>query len=151
MTERSAKQSVDWNQVFRWAATLFAVAVTLHAVDHLRRGMDSLPPAVMIAGMAQLVLAAVTVALVMLRNRWAPHAAIIIGFVSAIGFTVAHLPPTWGFFSDSFINAPPSAHVTWFSWVTALSEIVADILFGLAGIAVLTSRGLLSAQHRHPK
>jgi hypothetical protein len=102
--------------------------------------MDILPSAVMIAGMAQIVLAAVTVALVFFENRWAPHAAAVIGFVSAAGFTAAHLLPTWGFFSDSFINAPPSARVTWFSWVTALCEIAADILFGLVGIAVLRAR-----------
>jgi hypothetical protein len=91
MTECRAKQTVDWNRIFRWAAMLFAVAVAVHAVDHLRRGVDILP-------------AAVTVALVLLGNRWAPHAAIFIGFVSAIGFTVAHLLPTWDFFSDSFIK-----------------------------------------------
>jgi hypothetical protein len=118
---------------------LFAAAVTLHAADHLRRGMDILPPAVMVAGMVQIALAAAVVALVFLGNRWAPQSAVIIGFVSAFGFTVAHLLPCWDFFSDSFINAPPSANVTWFSWVTAICEIVADVLFGIAGIAVLRS------------
>jgi hypothetical protein len=140
------EQSVDWNRIFHWAAMLFAFAVALHAVDHLRRGMNILQPAVMIAGMVQIALAAVTIALVFLGNRWAPHAAVVIGFVSAFGFTVAHLLPTWGFFSDSFINAPPSAHVTWFSWVTALCEIVADVLFGLAGVALLRSRDLNTAE-----
>jgi hypothetical protein len=146
MTENSAAQSVDWNRLFHWAATLFAIAVALHAIDHLRRGMNILPPAVMIAGMVQIALAAVAIALVFLGNRWAPHAAVVIGFVSAVGFTAAHLLPTWGFFSDSFINAPPSAHVTWSSWVTALCEIVADVLFGLAGVAVLSSRHLSDAE-----
>ena len=51
MTEHSAKQSAGSNRVFRWAAMLFAAAVTLHATDHLRPGMDILPPAVMVAGM----------------------------------------------------------------------------------------------------
>lgn len=139
MTEHSAKQSARWNRIFRWAAMLFAVAVTLHGVDHLRRGMDILPPAVMVAGTVQMALAAAVVVLVFLGNRWAPHAAVIIGFVSAFGFTVAHLLPSWGFFSDSFINAAPSANVTWFSWVTAICEIATDVLFGLAGIAVLRS------------
>jgi hypothetical protein len=140
ITGQPAEQSTDWNQVFRWAAMLFAAAVALHAVDHLRRGMNALPPAVMIAGMLQILLAAITVALVLLGSRWAPHAAVVIGFVSAAGFTAAHLLPTWGFFSDSFINGPPSARVTWFSWVTALCEIAADMLFGLAGILVLRAR-----------
>jgi hypothetical protein len=102
--------------------------------------MDILPPAVMIAGMVQIALAAVTVVLVFFGSRRAPHAAVVIGFVSAAGFTAAHLLPTWGLFSDSFINAPPSARVTWFSWITALCEIAADILFGLVGLAVLRAR-----------
>jgi hypothetical protein len=135
-----AGQHVDWNRVFRGAAVVFAVAVALHAADHLRRGMDIVPPAVMVAGTAQIALAAVTVGLVFRGSRWAPHAAIVIGFVSAVGFTAAHLLPTWGFFSDSFINAPSAARVTWFSWVTAIFEILADTVFGLVGIAVLQAR-----------
>lgn len=67
-------------------------------------------------------------------------AAIAVGFVSAVGFTAAHLLPTWGFFSDSFINAPPSARVTWFSWVSAICEIVAAVIFGVVGILVLRAR-----------
>jgi hypothetical protein len=117
----------------------------LHTADHLRRGMNIVPPAVMVVGMAQLVLGAVTIALVFLGSRWAPHAAIAIGTASAIGFTAAHLLPTWGFFSDSFINAPPSARVTWFSWVAALSEIAADIAFAVVGALVLRARGAQSA------
>jgi len=30
--------------------------------------------------------------------------------------------------------------VTWFSWVTAILEILGDLLFGTAGIAVLVAR-----------
>lgn len=94
----------------------------------------------MVAGMVQVALAAITVVSVFRRSRWAPHAAVAIGFLSAFGFTVAHLLPAWGFFSDSFINAPPASHVSWFSWVTALGEIVFDILFGFAGLAVLRAQ-----------
>src|SRR5450755_2486802 len=108
MTEQSDRDRADWDRVFRWTAVVFAVAVALHAADHLRRGMDILPPAVMVAGMVQIVLAALTIVLVFVGSRWAPHAAIVVGFLSAVGFTAAHLLPTWGFFSDSFINAPPT-------------------------------------------
>ena len=131
---------IDSERILRWAAAVFAVAVAVHGADHLRRGMDVVPRAVMVAGTIQLVLAAVTVALVFIGNRWAPHAAIAIGFASAAGFTAAHLLPTWGFFSDSFLNAPSSAHVTAFSWITAILEIAADVAFGLAGIAALRAR-----------
>jgi hypothetical protein len=94
----------------------------------------------MVAGMIQIVLAVVTIVLVFRSSPWAPHAAVVVGFVSAAGFTAAHLLPTWGFFSDSFINAPPAARVTWFSWTTAVFEIIADMVFGLAALAVLRSR-----------
>ena len=140
MTEQTKLERFGSDRVFRWSAALFAAAVALHTVDHLRRGMDIVPPAVMVAGMVQLVFAIATVGLVFLGNQWAPHAAIVVGFVSAVGFTAAHLLPTWGFFSDSFINAPPSARVTWFSWVSAICEIVADVIFGVVGILVLRAR-----------
>ena len=140
MAERTKLDELGWERVFRWSAALFAGAVALHTVDHLRRGMDIVPPAVMVAGMVQLIFAVATVGLAFLGNRWAPHAAIAVGFASAVGFTAAHLLPTWGFFSDSFINAPPSARVTWFSWVSAIAEIVADVIFGVVGVLVLRAR-----------
>ncbi|MEZ0050332.1 hypothetical protein ABIA30_001330 [Mycobacterium sp. MAA66] len=127
-------------RIFRWAAALFVVALVLHGADHLRRGMDVVRPAVMVGGTLQLILAAATVALVITRNRWAPSAAVVIGFVSAVGFAAAHLLPTWGFFSDSFIDAPPWARVTAFSWVTAIVEIAADLIFGVVGVLVLRAR-----------
>jgi len=102
--------------------------------------MESLPPAVMIAGTAQVILAAATVVLVFIGSRLAPYAAIAIGFISAVGFTAAHLLPTSGFFSDSFINAAPAARVTVFSWLSAILEIIADITLGIVGIAVLRTR-----------
>jgi hypothetical protein len=140
MAEQSLESRIEWAPVFRWSAIVFAVAVALHGADHLRRGMDIVPPAVMVGGMVQIVLATATVSLVLRNNGWAPHAAITVGFLSAFGFTAAHLLPTWGFFSDSFINAPPAARVTWFSWVSAIFEILADVLFALVGIAVLRAR-----------
>jgi hypothetical protein len=140
MDNTAADQPVNWDRLFRWAAVLFAFALALHSVDHMRRGMDVVPPAVMVAGMAQLILAPVALVLVFLGSRRSPRAAIGLGFLSAIGFTAAHLLPMWGFFSDSFINAPPAARVTTFSWISAIAEIGADLVFGLVGIAVLRAR-----------
>jgi hypothetical protein len=140
MTEQHGWGRSDWDTRLRWAAVFFAVALTLHTADHLRRGMDVVPPAVITAGMIQGVAAAITVVLVFRGSRWAPHAAILVGFASAVGFTAAHLLPTFGAFSDSFIDAAPAAGVTWFSWVTAILEILADLLFGAAGVAVLAAR-----------
>lgn len=147
LSNQSADERAGWDRVLRWSATAFASAVALHSADHLRRGMESLPPAVMIAGITQAILAAATVVLVFIGSRWAPYAAITIGFISAVGFTAAHLLPTWGFFSDSFINTPPAARVTVFSWVTAILEIVADIALGIVGIAVLRTGGRRAHVH----
>jgi hypothetical protein len=64
----------------------------------------------------------------------------VVGFTSAVGFTVVHLVPDWGPLSDAF----PGAHgagVTAFSWFAALFEIGADLAFGAAGVvALLRSR-----------
>jgi hypothetical protein len=38
------------------------------------------------------------------------------------------------------INAAPAARVTWFSWVTAVVEIAADLFFAVVGLAVLRGR-----------
>lgn len=116
-----------------------AVAL-LHGADLPRRGMNVVPPAVMVGGTLQLILAAVTIVLVFRRNRWAPLAAVGIGYAGAVGFTAAHLLPKWGFFSDSFINAPPWARVTAFSWVTAILEIAANLIFGTIGLVLLKAR-----------
>lgn len=140
MVGQSQVNQTRWDARLRPIAVVFGAAVALHGADHLRRGMDVIPPAVMVAGMIQIALAVITVTLVFLGRRWAPHAAVVVGLVSAAGFTVAHLLPTWAFFSDSFINAPPAARVTWFSWVTAVIEIIADTVLGLVGIAILRSR-----------
>jgi hypothetical protein len=134
--QRSARQS-GWEGRFFWAAAFFAVALGLHAADHMRRGMSVVPPAVMAAGNIQIVAAVLTMILVVLRNRWAAHVAIALGLASALGFSAAHLLPTWGPFSDTFINPAPWANVTWFSWVTALLEIGAALVLALIGTAVV--------------
>lgn len=122
---------------FYWAAMVFAVALALHAADHFRRGMNVIPPAVMMAGNIQIVAAVITLALVVRRNRWAPYAAVTLGLASAVGFGAAHLLPRWGPFSDSFINPAAASGVTWFSWVTAVGELGTALVMAAAGIALL--------------
>lgn len=126
------------DSVLAWATALFVVALAVHGSDHMRRGMSTLSSTVQIAGNTQTILALVTVVLVVLRHRWAPTAAIVVGFGSAIGFTMVHVMPSWfGPFSDSFVNAPASHHVIGFSWFAAIFEITADVLIGLAGLRAL--------------
>jgi len=63
----------------RTTAVIFAAAVLVHGSDHVRRGLDASPTAVMIAGSIQAVVVLIAVVLVFRRTRWAPHAAIVAG------------------------------------------------------------------------
>jgi hypothetical protein len=118
---------------------VFGVALFVHGADHLRRGVGQLEPAVFWLGNLQTVAALTALFLVFTRHRWAPVAAIVVGFTSAVGFMVVHLVPDWGPLSDAFPGAPGHADVTAFSWFAALFEIGADLAFGAAGVLTLRS------------
>jgi hypothetical protein len=136
----------DTDTVLRWATAVFGAALLVHGADHMRRGMDVVSTTVTVAGTLQTLLALITVLLVVTRSRWAPIAAIGVGFASAIGFITVHLLPDWfGPFSDSFINAPPNARVIGFSWFAAIFEILADIAVGVAGLLALQRRRTLQS------
>ena len=119
---------------------IFAIALGVHAADHLRRGMDVLAWPVFWGGNLQLCLAVITIVLVVRRHRLAPRFAVVVGFVSAIGFVLAHLLPHWSAFSDSFTGAHVAPHVTGFSWFAALFEIAADLALGVVGTMILLRR-----------
>lgn len=123
----------SWERRLRYAAVIFAVGLAVHGADHARRGFDAVSDPVEWAGTTQIVLALIALVLVGVRHRWAPHAAIVVGFASAFGFAAAHVLPTWGVFSDSFLTPAHHAGVTWFSWVTAGLEIGAGLVFGWVG------------------
>jgi len=127
----------------RTTAVIFTAAVVVHGIDHVRRGLDTSPTAVMIAGSIHAVVVLIAVVLVFRRTRWAAHAAMVTGFGSAALFTYAHVLPTYahvlpGFWtlSDSFVSEPHT-HVNWFSWVTAVLEISTGIVFGVVGARAL--------------
>lgn len=120
--------------VLRYAAIAFMVTVAIHGGDHFFRGIEDQSPQVVGGGTLQFILGALAVLLVFRRHRAAPTAAIVVGFASALLFSAAHLLPTWGAFSDSYVTPETGAGVTWFSWVTALLEISADLFFGWAGV-----------------
>ena len=50
--------------------------------------------------------------------------------------TYAHVLPGFRTLSDSFVSEPHT-HVNWFSWVTAVLEIITGIVFGVAGARAL--------------
>jgi hypothetical protein len=140
MRGRPAVESSRAHQLLRYAAVAFIVAVAIHGGDHEHRGIADQSSQVVVAGTIQAVLGALTVVLVFREHRWAPIAAVVVGFASALLFSAAHLVPTWGFLSDSYVTPAAGAGVTWFSWLTAVLEIGADLVFGWAGLNVLRER-----------
>ena len=137
---RSRRIPFDGDRVLRTAGAVFAVALLVHGADHARRGVGELAPAVFWLGNAQTVGALAALFLVFTRNRWAPAAAIVVGFAGAVGFATVHLLPDWGPLSDAFPGAHSHAGVTVFSWFAALFEIGADLAFGAAGVYALRGR-----------
>jgi hypothetical protein len=86
-------------------------------------------PQVYWAGMLSPVVALIAIGLAVLEARPAPVVAVGVGFGSAIGVAAVHLLPRWSAFSDAF----PGSKVDSLSWAVVLVEIVAAILFGVAG------------------
>jgi hypothetical protein len=113
---------------------VFAVAFGIHGLDHLHRGMSASPPSIMVGGMIQGLFVALALVLVLRQHRWAPEAAIVVGFGSATVFTYAHLLPTFlPGYQDSFTSGP-RINVTWFSWLTAVGEIGAGLVLGYVAL-----------------
>jgi hypothetical protein len=126
--------AVEAERWLRWTGAAFAVGFAIHGADHLRRGMSASPLSIMIGGNIQAVLVAAAVIMAWTHRRRAPEAAMWVGFASAIVFTYAHLLPGWfPHYSDSFVSLPHT-NVTWFSWMSAVTEIGTGLVFGLAGI-----------------
>jgi hypothetical protein len=110
-------------------------------LDHLRRGMSASPPFIMVGGMIQGLFVVAAVVMALTGRRRAPEAAIAVGFASALGFTYAHLLPTFlPGYQDSFISGP-RINVTWFSWLSAVTEVGTGIVFAIAGLRAGRSVG----------
>ena len=122
-------------------ALALVAAFTIHGIDHLTRGLHFESALILVLGAVQSLLVGLAVVLVIVRHRWAAAAAVLVGSLNATGFTVQHLLPDWfGPLSDSFIHAPPARHVTAWSWLFAVLDVVAAIAFAGAGAAELTTR-----------
>jgi hypothetical protein len=138
-------------EILRWAAIAFVIGFGIHGLDHLRRGMSASPPFIMVGGAIQGLFVAVAVVMALTRRRWAPEAAIAVGFGSAVVFTYAHLLPTFlPGYQDSFIS-PPHINVTWFSWFSTVTEIGTGIVFAIAGIRARRSPGEASVVRLQPR
>jgi hypothetical protein len=134
MTSKLSQPPDSASRYLRWAAILFAIGFGIHGLDHLRRGMSASPQAVMVGGTIQGLFVVAAVAMAITGGRRAAEAAIAVGFGSALLFTYAHLLPTFlPALQDSFISGP-RINVTWFSWLSAVTEIGTGIVFAIAGL-----------------
>ncbi|MBV8984898.1 MAG: hypothetical protein JO248_10720 [Acidimicrobiia bacterium] len=124
------------DRILRYAAVFFLVGFAVHNADHIRRGASSVTPELFVAGNVAAVISIATIVLVLRRHRLAAQVAVAAGFPLAIGFTAAHMLPTWSVLSDSFIDG----HVSAFSWVASLLEIVGALTLGFAGLYALRAR-----------
>src|SRR4051812_43699988 len=121
------------DRMLRYAAVFFLIGFAVHNADHIRRGASSVTTELFVAGNLAAVVSIATIVLVLRRHRLAPQIAVAAGFTLAIGFTAAHMLPTWSVLSDSFVDG----HVSVFSWVASLMEILGALALGFAGLAVL--------------
>jgi len=129
----TAPSLVERQTFLRLTAWAFLIGWGLHVIDHLRRGMSASPPAVMIGGTIQGVVVIIAITMAVRGHRHAPELAMFTGIASAVLFTYAHLLPSfWPALQDSFVSGP-RINVTWFSWLTALSEIGTGLVFAYAG------------------
>lgn len=122
------------DRFLREAALLYGVGLVLHTADHFRRGVDVVTDEVLSVGYVSTAAGIVVIALVLMRHRWAPTAALLLGFPVAVGVAAVHLLPRWSTLSDAF----PGAHgtgVTAMSWAVVLLEIAGALALGVAGLS----------------
>src|SRR3954454_13976929 len=87
-TVRTTRAALDHR--LRLSACWFAAAVLVHNFDHVRRGADGIDLDVFWAGTLSLVVEVGVVVLVLMRHRWAPLAAAVVGLALAAGYTMVH-------------------------------------------------------------
>jgi hypothetical protein len=129
-------------RVLRLPALAFLAGLVVHNADHARRGLGATPEAVIWAGTAVAVLAAVSLTLVATRHPLAPFAAAATGLGTAIGVSASHLLPAWGALSDPL----PGGNVDRFTWLAVLAEVAGALALGLAGLAVVRRQGYAVAR-----
>jgi hypothetical protein len=130
----------DPYRALRIAAGIYAFGLVLHTFDHLRRGLDASPVAVLWAGNLSTLLGVAAIILVLAGHRWAPAFAAITGIPVAIGVAAVHLLPPWGALSESFLDGGNGINAM--SWIVVVIEIAGAIAMGVAGLVALRDQGL---------
>ncbi|MGB2756734.1 MAG: hypothetical protein WBD02_03635 [Acidimicrobiia bacterium] len=124
------------NNRLRLATYAFIPLFLFHQGDHIRRGLGMASTQLVILGTSGSYAAVATITLVLVKHRWAPLAAFVVGSATALGFAAVHWLPTWSVSSDSFT----SHHVDWVSWSASIGEVTGAVLLSLAGIATMRSQ-----------
>lgn len=125
----------------RLATAAFALAVLAHNADHLRRGGDSVSAQVFWLGSLAIVAEVAVVALVVMDHPVAPLAAVVNGFMLALGYVAVHFTPGRSWFSDPLLETGAAG----WSRAAAALETAASLALGLAGLAVLRRQGVAAA------
>lgn len=121
------------DRLLRATALAYAVAIAVHFADHLRRGVDASPKAVVTLGLLALVFQAAAIVAALTRQAYAALLAVAVALPDAVGVVAVHLLPRWSALSDAFPGPDSAPGVTAFSWVTAIAEIVTGLAFAYAG------------------
>lgn len=125
-TERST-------QAFRYAALAYTAGLTIHTLDHLRRGTDAITPQVFWLGILGSIVAVAAILAILAGHRRAPELAVFAGFSQAVGVILVHFGPPMGAFSDPLLRAGLGAG----SATAALLEVAGALAAGLVGARIL--------------
>ena len=135
-------------RMLNWGAWAYLAGMSVHATDHLFRGITGNDRTASWPGPLQIALSVVAVALpvatllfIRTGHHLAPLVGTVVGFGSAIVFFTLHVLPSWAPFTDSFIGAGEGARVTEYSWVTAGLGIGGANALGFAGAFALRVAG----------
>jgi hypothetical protein len=124
-------------QLLRYAAGIYAIGLTVHTADHLRRGLGVVTHHVFWAGNVSTVIGVTAVVLIFMGHRLAPLAAVWAGFPIAVGVAAVHLLPQWSTaLSDPFPGGAVNG-VGPLSWFAVLVEVAGAAAVGVLGWRML--------------
>lgn len=129
---RSARST----RTFRYAALAYAAGLTIHTLDHLRRGTDAITPQVFWLGILGSIVAVSAIVAILAGHRRAPELAVFAGFSQAVGVILVHFGPPMGAFSDPLLGAGLGAGST----TAALLEVAGALAAGVIGARISRSR-----------
>jgi hypothetical protein len=101
----------------------------LHDLDHVRQGR-SLEATVITLGVLAYAAGLAVLLMAWRRHPQTSHAAIAVGFATALGFVLVHVLPDWGPVADGY----PGIDVDLLSWLIVVADIAGAAWLGWIGI-----------------